>query len=165
MRIFILSISLLFSVITSAQNSLDELLRQYNNESIPYISVSTLKTIQDTVLVLDAREKKEYQISHLKEAIHVGYDYFKIESITQQHIPKDSHIVVYCSIGIRSEDISEQLKKAGYTNVYNLYGGIFEWKNKSLPILNSNEELTDEVHTYSKEWGKWLHKGKKIYSN
>ncbi|WP_106790720.1 rhodanese-like domain-containing protein [Aquimarina sp. Aq78] len=161
MKIFILSISLFFSIIASAQNSLDELLHQYNNESIPYISVSTLKAIQDTVLVFDAREKKEYQISHLKEAIHVGYDYFKIESITQQHISKDSHIVVYCSIGIRSEDISEQLKKAGYINVYNLYGGIFEWKNKGLPILNSKEELTDEVHTYSEEWSKWLHKEKK----
>ncbi|WP_109098110.1 rhodanese-like domain-containing protein [Aquimarina sp. AU58] len=165
MRIFILSISFFFSVIASAQNSLDELLRLYNNESIPYISVSTLKTIQDTVLVLDARERKEYQISHLKEAIHVGYDNFKIDSITKQPIPKNSHIVVYCSIGIRSEDISEQLKKAGYTNVYNLYGGIFEWKNRGLPILNAKEELTDEVHTYSAEWSKWLFKGKKIYSN
>ncbi|PKV48147.1 rhodanese-related sulfurtransferase [Aquimarina sp. MAR_2010_214] len=165
MKIFILSISLFFSVITSAQNSLDELLRQYNNESIPYISVSTLETIQDTVLLLDAREKKEYQVSHLKNAVHIGYDHFKIKSFTQQHISKDPYIVVYCSIGIRSEDISEQLKKAGYTNVYNLYGGIFEWKNNDLPILNSNEELTDEIHTYSKKWGKWLHKGKKIYSN
>jgi hypothetical protein len=81
MRIFILSISFFFSVIASAQNSLDELLRLYNTESIPYISVSTLNTIQDTVLVLDARERKEYQISHLKGAIHVGYDNFKIESI------------------------------------------------------------------------------------
>ncbi|EZH71624.1 rhodanese [Aquimarina atlantica] len=165
MKIFILSISFFLSVIASAQNSLDELLHLYNNESIPYISVSTLNTIQDTVLVLDARERKEYQISHLKKAIHVGYDNFKIDSITKQHIPKDSFIVVYCSIGIRSEDISEQLKKAGYTNVYNLYGGIFEWKNRGLPILNSNEELTDEVHTYSEEWSKWLYKGKKIYSN
>ncbi len=156
---------LIISYFSSAQNSLDELLRLYNNESIPYISVSTLKTIQDTVLVLDAREKKEYQVSHLKKAIHVGYDHFKINSITQQHIPKDAYIVVYCSIGIRSEDISEQLKKAGYTNVYNLYGGIFEWKNKGLPILNSKEKLTDEVHTYSEEWGKWLSNGKKIYSN
>ncbi|WP_074407233.1 MULTISPECIES: rhodanese-like domain-containing protein [Aquimarina] len=165
MRIFILSISFFFSIIASAQNSLDELLRLYNNESIPYISVSTLKTIQDTVLVLDARERKEYQISHLKEAIHVGYNNFKIDSITTQPIPKNSHIVVYCSIGIRSEDISEQLKKAGYTNVYNLYGGIFEWKNRGLPILNAKEELTNEVHTYSEEWSKWLFKGKKIYSN
>lgn len=156
---------LIISYFSSAQNSLDELLRLYNNESIPYISVSTLNTIQDTVLVLDARERKEYQISHLKKAIYVGYDNFKIDSITKQHIPKDSFIVVYCSIGIRSEDVSEQLKKAGYTNVYNLYGGIFEWKNRGLPILNSNEELTDEVHTYSKEWSKWLSKGKKIYSN
>jgi len=33
---------------------------------------------------------------------------------------------VYCSLGIRSEVIAKKLKKAGYTNVFNLYGGIFE---------------------------------------
>lgn len=165
MRVFIFVIALLFSVVVSSQSSLDELLDQYNNKSIPYISVSTLKNIQDTVSILDTREKNEYQISHLKNAIHVGYDYFTIKSVTQRNLSKDSHIVVYCSLGIRSEDIAEQLKKEGYTNVHNLYGGIFEWKNKNYPVVNSKNEATDEVHTYSKEWSKWLHKGIKIYSN
>jgi rhodanese-related sulfurtransferase len=165
MRSFILSISLFFSVIATAQNSVGELLNQYNNKSIPYISVSTLETIRDTILLLDAREKKEYQISHLQNAVHVGYNHFKIKPFTQQYKSKDTHIVVYCSLGIRSEDISEQLKKAEYTNVYNLYGGIFEWKNKGFPVVNYEEKLTDEVHVYSKKWSKWLHNGTKIYSN
>ena len=73
--------------------------------------------------------------------------------------------MVYCSIGIRSEDISEKLKKAGYTNVYNLYGGIFEWKNRNYPVVNPENEVTEKVHAYSKQWGQWLHKGKKVYSN
>ncbi|WP_103069581.1 rhodanese-like domain-containing protein [Aquimarina sediminis] len=165
MHYFTISTLLFLSIFTRAQNSLDELLDQYNNKSIPYISVSALKIVQDTVVVLDAREEKEYNISHLKNAIHVGYDHFKIASITQQHLSKNTHIVVYCSLGIRSEDISEKLQKAGYKNVYNLYGGIFEWKNKGYPVLNSNGKLTNEVHAYSEEWGKWLLKGTKIYSN
>ena len=40
------------------------------------------------------------------------------------------HIIVYCSIGVRSEDIGEKLKELGYTKILNLYGGIFDWKNK-----------------------------------
>ncbi|WP_235010886.1 MULTISPECIES: rhodanese-like domain-containing protein [Aquimarina] len=156
---------ILFLPKMSAQNSLEELLDQYNNESVPYISVEALKDIQDQVLLLDAREKKEYEVSHIKHAKFVGYTHFKMNTVTVQDIPKDTKIVVYCSLGVRSEDISEKLKKAGYTNVYNLYGGIFEWKNKNFPVMNSNEETTEEVHAFSEEWGKWLTKGEKIYSN
>ncbi len=148
-----------------AQNSLSELLDQYNNESIPYISVSELQDIRDEVIIFDAREKNEFDVSHIEHAKFVGYNHFKIESVTQQNILKDTTIVVYCSLGVRSEDISEKLKKAGYTNVYNLYGGIFEWKNKNYDVINSEGKVTDQVHACSKHWAKWLLNGKKVYSN
>ena len=76
---------------------------------------------------------------------------------------KNAKIVVYCSLGIRSEDVAEQIMKAGYTNVYNLYGGIFEWKNKDQKVVNEKGKATENVHAFNKEWGKWLKKGKKIY--
>lgn len=78
-------------------------------------------------------------------------------------IPKDAQIAVYCSLGIRSETIAIKLKKAGYSNVTNLYGGIFEWKNNDLPIVNRNEIPTDSIHAFSKEWGVWIQKGTKVY--
>jgi 3-mercaptopyruvate sulfurtransferase SseA len=72
-------------------------------------------------------------------------------------------IVVYCSLGVRSENISEKLNAAGFTDVRNLYGGIFEWKNKHNPVFDSEEIETEKVHTYSKNWSKWLTNGEKIY--
>ena len=36
-------------------------------------------------------------------------------------------------------------------------------KNNDLKVYNSEGE-TDDVHAFSKEWSKWLTKGKKIYS-
>ncbi|WP_405205027.1 rhodanese-like domain-containing protein [Aquimarina sp. LLG6339-5] len=155
---FIISPFLVFS-----QNSLKELLDQYNNESIPYISVKELSTIKDKVILLDAREIIEYETSHLKGAVHVGYDQFSMDFLSDQNIPKKSKIVVYCSLGIRSEDISEKLKDAGYSNIYNLYGGIFEWKNEDHKVINAKGEETNQIHAFSKQWGKWLHKGKKVY--
>ncbi len=165
MKFFSLSILLLFSVLVQSQDSLDQLLKKYNSESIPYISVDTLESIQDRVLLLDAREKSEYEVSHIKNAQLVGYDHFKITSVTEQNISKNDTIVVYCSLGVRSEDISENLKKAGFLNVYNLYGGIFEWKNKDNTVINSKGEITEKVHVCSKLWEKWLIKGKKVYSD
>ncbi|MBQ4820833.1 rhodanese-like domain-containing protein [Aquimarina sp. MMG016] len=165
MKITPLYIFLIIFQVTVAQDSLHELLDNYNNETIPYINVDDLKTLQNDVILLDAREQVEYDVSHIKKAIHVGYNLFSIDSLASQNIPKDKTIVVYCSLGVRSEDISEKLKKAGYENVFNLYGGIFEWKNRDLPVVNSEDEITDEVHACSKEWAKWLLKGKKVYSN
>ena len=165
MKNLITYIFLFFSgiLICNAQNSLSELLKKHNSESIPYISVQELAMPKTEVILLDARETEEYNVSHLETAIHVGYDDFDINSVTKQIIDKSAVIVVYCSLGVRSEDIGEQLKKAGYTNIFNLYGGIFEWKNKGYSVYNSEEKLTEDVHAFSKTWSKWLLKGNKIY--
>jgi rhodanese-related sulfurtransferase len=155
----------LFATTTSAQKSLDVLLQVNNNESIPYISVSELRNLQlkDSVLILDAREMREFEVSHIASAKYVGYDYFSSEETSADIHNKNTPIVVYCSLGIRSEDIGEKLKKQGFTNVKNLYGGIFEWKNSDLPIIDSEGKDTENVHVYSKLWGKWLKNGEKVY--
>ncbi|RZW56991.1 MAG: rhodanese-like domain-containing protein [Flavobacteriaceae bacterium] len=144
------------------QESIAELLEEYNDNSVPYISVEELKQEQDH-FILDAREKPEFLISHLKGAIHVGYDRFDMDRITILIPNKDQRIVVYCSIGIRSEDIAEKLLKEGYTNVYNLFGGIFEWKNNNNAIFDLQNEETEKIHAFSESWGKWLLKGEKVY--
>ena len=79
------------------------------------------------------------------------------------HIPKNKEIIVYCSVGYRSERIGEKLLDMGYTKVYNLHGGIFDWKNQSQIVVNDLNLPTDSVHTYSKAWSIWLHKGIKVY--
>jgi len=71
--------------------------------------------------------------------------------------------VVYCSVGVRSEIIAHRIIEKGYTNVYNLYGGIFEWKNNGFQVMDTLGNTTEKVHTYNKEWSKWLTKGEKVY--
>ena len=157
-------IVLFFGATTSlAQQTLEQVLLKYNKQSIPYISVNQLLKQQENVVLLDAREKKEFEISHLKNTYFVGYTNFSLKETLKKIPNKKSKIVVYCSLGIRSEDIAEKLKVAGYTNILNLYGGIFEWKNKGNPVFDSNEKATDNIHVFSKEWSKWLLKGTKVY--
>lgn len=163
MKSIIVTIILLFSFSTFAQDSLSDLLKQYNKNNIPYITVQELAMPKTQAIILDARELNEYKTSHLKNAIHVGYDNFKTETITSKFLNKDEEIVVYCSLGIRSETVAHQLKTAGYTNVRNLYGGIFEWKNNDFEVYNNQNTKTDSIHTFSKEWSKWLTKGEKVY--
>lgn len=163
MKNIFLIICIGISVSGFAQKKLSKLLKQQNTESIPYISVEGLQNESKNIILLDSREEKEFKTSHLKNAIYVGYDFFNLDSVQSKLKNKNSKIVVYCSLGVRSEDVAEKLKKAGYSNVYNLYGGIFEWKNNDLEVLNLNEKPTDSIHIYSKAWSKWLKKGVKVY--
>jgi len=84
----------------------------------------------------------------------VGYNKFKIDHLSA--IQKDQPIIVYCSVGYRSEKITKRLIEKGYTQVYNLVGSIFEWTNKGLPLENSKDEIVKVIHTYNKKWSKWV---------
>ncbi|SHG64087.1 rhodanese-like domain-containing protein [Winogradskyella jejuensis] len=156
------SFLVLISTLGFSQESLPELLKQYNDKGVPYISIQELAMPKTEAILLDAREPKEYEVSHIKEAISVGYDFFDLKTVTDKIKDKNQPIVVYCSLGIRSETIGEKLKAAGYTNVKNLYGGIFEWKNNDFEVYNSKNIPTDSIHTFSEEWSKWLKKGVKV---
>ena len=113
-----------------------------------------------TPLLLDTRTPAEYKVSHLKGARFVAYDSFQVSQLGD--VPKDTPIVVYCAVGYRSERVGEQLQQAGYKQVHNLYGGIFEWVNQGYPVYNDSGK-TDKVHAYSKTWGVWLREGEKVY--
>ena len=154
---------LLISIHSLSQENLSDLLKKYNTESVPYISSDSLKLILNDVFLLDAREKVEFETSHIKNALFVGYDKFNLEKTNTKIPNKNDKIIVYCSLGIRSSTIAIKLKKAGYTNVLNLYGGIFEWKNSGYRVYNRDEKETEKVHTYKQEWSKWLLKGEKKY--
>lgn len=158
------SIILFLSAISFfGQEKLDKFLKTWNTRNVPYISVETLAMPKTKSILLDAREQKEYEVSHLKNAIHVGYRTFNLnETISKLPKDKNAKIVVYCSLGVRSETIAYKLIQAGYKNVFNLYGGIFEWNNKDFQIVDTLGNPTKKIHTYSKDWGKWVKKGEKV---
>ena len=113
--------------------------------SVPFIEVSDLKA-KKNVAILDTRAKDEFDISRIPGAIYVGpnFDQQTIELLKLEN----REIVVYCSVGYRSEKYGEELINAGYKNVYNLYGGIFEWVNLENPLENSDSKNLYKLHTY-----------------
>lgn len=147
-----------------SQTDLDKVLNRYNHGDIPYISVNETRMLQinEDVILLDAREREEFEVSHLPSAHYIGFKEFSDDQISALIPDKKLPIIVYCSIGIRSEKIGEKLKKMGYKNVRNLYGGIFEWSNSDLPLVDMQGDTTKRVHIYSNEWASYLKKGIKV---
>lgn len=158
----LLSISLMsffssFSQVGSTAYSI--MLKTLLSNSVKQISVEEASNKE--FYFLDARAENEYQVSHIRGATWVGYEEFNLEKVSKQN--KTDPIVIYCSVGYRSEKIGEKLIEAGFTNVSNLYGGIFEWVNQGNTIVNKKGEKTPNIHAYSKTWGIWLTQGVKVY--
>lgn len=128
---------------------------------IPFITTNSLEKNYSNYIILDTREKKEFDISHLPNAIYVGDKKFNLKK-TLKLLPKDKPIVVYCSIGARSDFIGKKIAKKEYS-VYNLYGGIFKWLNERKKIVSSQNVATEKIHPYSKEWSQWLTNGTLTY--
>ncbi len=144
------------------QEDFDSHVQKLYEGTVPLVrSSELLAKPSDNIVILDTRTVEEYEVSHIAGSRLIDYDSFKKADV--KDIPKDAEVIVYCSVGYRSERIGEKLQKLGYANVKNLYGGIFDWKNKGHEVINRVGQPTDSVHTYNFAWSKWLFNGVKVY--
>ena len=140
----------------------EEMLEKRLPKEAPVVYVDEVNTNTPNLVFLDTREKEEYTVSHIEKAIHVGYTHLDLSAV--EKLPKNTPIVVYCSIGYRSGKVTEKLVDAGFTNVKNLFGGIFEWSNQERLLVDQDGNVTQKVHAYNKRWGKWITHGDKVYN-
>jgi rhodanese-related sulfurtransferase len=164
--IFILSFVLLcLNLNTMAQNKrgYETLVNTLLNSDVDTISSPVLsgKIRNAKLVLLDARARDEYEVSHLQGARHIGYGELDEDVIAA--LPKDAELVVYCSVGKRSEDVTNLLKERGFADVVNLWGGIFDWTNRGYEVVNNRNEVVNQVHPYNASWGIWINKAEKAY--
>ncbi len=77
-----------------------------------------------TLLLLDVREQHEFEYAHIEGSQHIplGQIPQRIAEIESGH-----GCVVICHHGIRSQQAATFLVNSGFTNIYNLSGGIDAW--------------------------------------
>ena len=146
------------------QQTMEKKLELLYKNTVPLIQPAELEqwaSDQGALIILDTRSAAEYQVSHIRDARFIDYDTFDASVVSD--LPKSSKVVVYCSVGYRSERVGEKMKQLGFEQVYNLYGGIFQWKNQGYTVVDRENQPTDSVHAYNKLWGKWLKTGIKVY--
>ncbi|HNH84673.1 MAG TPA: rhodanese-like domain-containing protein [Acidobacteriota bacterium] len=66
------------------------MLKNLLSHSVPEIQVQQAARDSAAVLFLDAREAKEYAVSHIAGAIPVGYDHFDLAKLA--HLSKERRI-------------------------------------------------------------------------
>ncbi|MCQ1536077.1 rhodanese-like domain-containing protein [Methanosarcina sp. KYL-1] len=95
------------------------------------------------LFLLDVRTPAEFDESHLEGAVliplengygsNLGPDQLLEARINE--VPKGKKVLVYCRTGRRSAVASQMLVDAGYTDVYNMGGGINEWTAAGYPVV------------------------------
>ena len=74
------------------------------------------------LLVLDVRERHEFEAGHLEGAVHLGKGVIE-RDIEKMDLPDDARMVLYCGGGFRSALAAKSLQDMGWTNVRSLWGG------------------------------------------
>src|SRR5262245_12591083 len=103
----------------------------------------------DPPLVVDVRERHEWDEGRLPDAVHIPRG--SLESRIERAAPDHSQpILVYCGSGTRSAFAAKTLEDLGYDNVTNLDGGIAEWKRNGFPVVVSESLSPAQRTRYSR---------------
>lgn len=83
-------------------------------------------------VILDVRTPEEFLGEYIENAVNLDYysDTFRNDL---DKLDKNRTYLIYCKSGRRSENALNIMKEQDFREVYNMLGGIIEWKSKGLP--------------------------------
>ncbi len=107
-------------------------LLQGDKGSVDPLGATDLINHQEAVVV-DVRPSADFYKGHIINAINIPSNGFASQIGTlSKH--KQKPIIVSCRSGAQSASACQQLRKAGFEQVFNLKGGILAWQSANLPV-------------------------------
>ena len=102
-------------------------------QQIKQVDLATAKQMIQTcdVILLDVREKNEFELGFIENAIHIPRGEVKASVENLLSDKKDAPILIYCASGNRSALAGTIMQELGFSNVSSLIGGYIGWKRAS----------------------------------
>jgi phage shock protein E len=100
------------------------------------VSEFSSKVTEAGVITLDVRTPGEFNEGHIEGALLVDFESGNFENEIAA-LDKTKTYAVYCRSGSRSGQAVKIMSDAGFTNIYNLNGGVIDWANAGLPLVNN----------------------------
>lgn len=100
-----------------------------DESEITKINVETLQNRleNEEITLLDVREVDEYEGGHIEGAVNAPLSSL---NATELSYPKDEPIYVICQCGNRSAQAAQLLQERGYTEIYDISGGMIAWEQQ-----------------------------------
>jgi molybdopterin/thiamine biosynthesis adenylyltransferase/rhodanese-related sulfurtransferase len=104
---------------------------------------------QQEIVLVDVREKYEWNDGHIPGAIHVPRGFLELQ--IEEAVPdKSKTVVLYCAGGVRSLMAGQTLKQMGYENPISMSGGFGQWKGNGLPFVQPRVMTDAQAKRYSR---------------
>ncbi len=101
------------------------------------------------IVVVDVREKHEWNEGHIPGAIHVPRGYLELQ--IEEAVPDKSRtVVLYCAGGVRSLMAGTTLQQMGYNNPISMSGGFGQWKANSYSFVQPRIMSEAQAKRYSR---------------
>ncbi len=111
--------------------------QENHGDTVQLITVSEMKSLMQLgdVQLVDVRSEKEFASGHISRAQNIVYlgDNWEKEF---SKLDREKPVLVYCERGGRSKRCTNKLVAAGFQKIYDLEGGIQQWKFAGEPLEN-----------------------------
>lgn len=130
-KVFFLSLVFVAFAIISCKDK-----QPSGDATVELITVEEMDSLLELgkVQLIDVRTPKEYTEGHIEGAVNINFADENFEELIA-NVDKSKPVAVYCGRGGRSGKCSAYMKKAGFTKIYDLDGGITEWKYKGKSLV------------------------------
>ena len=94
------------------------------------------KVAEAGVITLDVRTPGEFAEGHVEGARLIDFQSGNFENEIAA-LDKNATYAVYCRSGNRSGQAVKTMQDAGFTNVFNMNGGVIDWANAGFPLVKN----------------------------
>ena len=127
---YILTLALAVVTYLLIQDLLESAFNKFSSLS-PMLAVAKMNSADITII--DVREPHEYIKGHIENSVNIPLGKLD-DHLTQLADKKNSPLIVVCQSGTRSVPACKTLSKSGFTEIYNITGGMQSWEDSKLPV-------------------------------
>ena len=84
----------------------------------------------ENAVILDVRTPEEFETSRIPNSKNIDFYNPQNFMLEIEKLNKSNSYYVYCRTGVRSANSCQLMNELGFDKVYNLIGGIVEWKGE-----------------------------------
>lgn len=129
-NILILFIALILNSCTNGQTKQEQ-------SSLSAVEFSEKINATEQPLIVDVRTPEEFKQGHLKNALNLNWNGSEFGKQLAT-LDKTQPVFVYCLSGGRSSSAANKMRKEGFEKVFEMHGGMMEWRANNLPEIKAN---------------------------
>ena len=130
---------------------------QSTSQSIQNVDAASfeINSNKGNSIIIDVRTKEEFVSGHISDATNIDY-YDSDFKEKLDLVKKDVPILVYCRSGGRSVRAANIMQSLGFTEVYNLSGGIGAWKDSGFDVIKTRQEKKNAGYSQEMRLLVWM---------